>query len=104
MTSATSCPACCTEASKSLLTALDNLRPTLDTLRARQAELLPTFRSLILLGKSVQRAAPGDYLNISGTIQFLLNAPPARPQRGGVIHAGSEPAARRAGCGDRANC
>jgi ABC-type transporter Mla subunit MlaD len=78
---------------QSLLADLDNLRPTLDALRARRAELLPTFRSLILLGKSVQRAAPGDYLNISGTIQFLLNAPPARPQPGGVIHQGAEPTA-----------
>jgi phospholipid/cholesterol/gamma-HCH transport system substrate-binding protein len=76
-----------------LVTDLDNLRPTLDSLRAQQAKLLPTFRSLIELGKSVQRAAPGDYLNISATIQFLLNAPPARPKPGGYIHAGAEPAA-----------
>jgi len=75
----------------SLITDLDNLRPTLATLRARQAELLPTFRSLIELGKSVQRAAPGDYLNISGTIQFLLSAPPARPPRGGTVRPGAEP-------------
>lgn len=77
---------------RALITDLDNLRPTLDTLRARQSELLPTFRSLIKLGKSVQRAAPGDYLNIDGTIQFLLNAPPARPPRGGTVRQGAEPA------------
>lgn len=76
---------------RALLTDLDNLRPTLDALRARQAQLLPTFRALIELGKSVRRAAPGDYLNISATIQFLLNAPPARPPKGGVIHHGAEP-------------
>jgi phospholipid/cholesterol/gamma-HCH transport system substrate-binding protein len=76
---------------RALLTDLDNLRPTLDALRARQAQLLPTFRALIELGKSVRRAAPGDYLNISATIQFLLNAPPARPPTGGVIHHGAEP-------------
>jgi phospholipid/cholesterol/gamma-HCH transport system substrate-binding protein len=75
-----------------LLTDFDNLRPTLDALRARQDELLPAFRSLIKLGKSVRRAAPGDYLNISGTIEFLLDAPPARPKKGGVIHQGAEPA------------
>ncbi len=74
-----------------LLADLDNLRPTLDALRARQDELLPTFRALIELGKSVRRAAPGDYLNISATIQFLLDAPPARPKKGGVIHEGAEP-------------
>jgi phospholipid/cholesterol/gamma-HCH transport system substrate-binding protein len=74
-----------------LVTDLDNLRPTLDSLRAQQSKLVPTFRSLIPLGKSVQRAAPGDYLNISATIQFLLNAPPARPRPGGFVHPGAEP-------------
>jgi phospholipid/cholesterol/gamma-HCH transport system substrate-binding protein len=74
-----------------LLADFDNLRPTLDSLRARQDELLPTFKSLIQLGKSVRRAAPGDYLNISATIQFLLEAPAARPKPGGVIHSGAEP-------------
>jgi phospholipid/cholesterol/gamma-HCH transport system substrate-binding protein len=74
-----------------MLADFDNLRPTLDSLRARQRELLPTFDSLIALGNAVRRAAPGDYLNISGTIQFLLDAPPARPHPGGVVHPGSEP-------------
>ncbi len=73
-----------------LLADFDNLRPTLASLRARQDELIPTFESLITLGRRVQRAAPGDYLNVSATIQFLLNAPPARPQPGGVVHGGSE--------------
>jgi phospholipid/cholesterol/gamma-HCH transport system substrate-binding protein len=77
-----------------LLTDFDNLRPTLDALRARQDELIPTFDSLIKLGKSIKRAAPGDYVNISGTIQFLLNAPPARPKKGGVVR--NEPAASNA--------
>jgi phospholipid/cholesterol/gamma-HCH transport system substrate-binding protein len=74
-----------------LLTDFDNLRPTLDALHARQRELLPTFRALIRLGRSVRRAAPGDYLNISATIQFLLDAPPARPRPGGVVRPGAEP-------------
>jgi phospholipid/cholesterol/gamma-HCH transport system substrate-binding protein len=74
-----------------MLADFDNLRPTLDSLRARQDELLPTFRALIRLGKSIRRAAPGDYLNISATIQFLLNAPPAHPKPGGVVHPGAEP-------------
>jgi phospholipid/cholesterol/gamma-HCH transport system substrate-binding protein len=68
-----------------LLTDFDNLRPTLDALRARQNELVPTFDSLIKLGQSIARAAPGDYVNISGTIQFLLNAPAAHPRAGGVV-------------------
>lgn len=79
-----------------LLADFDHLRPTLDALRARQQELLPTFRSLIQLGRSVRRAAPGDYLNISATIQFLLNAPPARPRKGGVVRPGAEPGAEPA--------
>jgi phospholipid/cholesterol/gamma-HCH transport system substrate-binding protein len=74
-----------------MLADFDNLRPTLDSLHARQSELLPTFNALIELGKAVRRAAPGDYLNISGTIQFLLDAPAARPKQGGVVHAGAEP-------------
>jgi phospholipid/cholesterol/gamma-HCH transport system substrate-binding protein len=74
-----------------LLADFDNLRPTLNSLRARQGELLPTFQALIELGKAVRRAAPGDYLNVSATIQFLLEAPPARPKPGGVVHDGAEP-------------
>jgi phospholipid/cholesterol/gamma-HCH transport system substrate-binding protein len=76
---------------QALMTDLDNLRPTLDSLRAQQSKLVPTFRSLIRLGKSVRRAAPGDYLNISATIQFLLNAAPDRPRPGGFVHRGAEP-------------
>lgn len=75
-----------------LLADFDNLRPTLDALRARQRELLPTFRSLIAVGQAVNRAAPGDYLNVAATVQFLLEAPPARPTKGGIIHSGAEPA------------
>jgi phospholipid/cholesterol/gamma-HCH transport system substrate-binding protein len=75
-----------------MLADFDNLRPTLDALRARQDELLPTFKALIDVGKAIDRAAPGDYLNVSVTIQFLLEAPPARPKKGGVVHRGAEPA------------
>lgn len=66
-----------------LLTDLDNLRPTLDALRARQGELIPTMRSLSALGQAVQHAAPGDYVKVSADVQFLLDAPPARPTAGG---------------------
>jgi phospholipid/cholesterol/gamma-HCH transport system substrate-binding protein len=83
-----------------LVADLDNLRPTLNSLRAQQAQLLPTFHSLIQLGKAVQRAAPGDYLNIGGTIQFLLNSPPARPHPGGFIHRGAEPGTAEAAPND----
>ncbi len=44
------------------------------------------------MGKAVNRAAPGDYLNVAATIQFLLEAPAARPTKGGIIHSGAEPA------------
>lgn len=73
-----------------LISDLNNLQPTLDSLHARESELLPTFRSLIKLGKAVDRAAPGDYLNLSATVEFLLEAPAARPKPGGVIHPGAE--------------
>lgn len=74
-----------------LLTDFDNLRPTLAALRRRESILVPTFRSLIKVGKLLRRAAPGDYLNVSGTVQFLLNADPARPTKGGIVRSGAEP-------------
>lgn len=74
-----------------MLADFDNLRPTLDSLRARQDELIPTMQALTELGRSVNRAAPGDYVNLSATIEFLLNAPPARPSEGGVVR--NEPTA-----------
>jgi phospholipid/cholesterol/gamma-HCH transport system substrate-binding protein len=88
-----------------MLADFDNLRPTLDALRARQDQLLPTFRSLIAVGKAVNRAAPGDYLNVSATIQFLLEAPAAHPKPGGVVHPGAETtrASRSAGAGGPAD-
>jgi phospholipid/cholesterol/gamma-HCH transport system substrate-binding protein len=67
----------------SLIADFDNLRPTLDSLRARQNELLPTMRSLIKFGKLINRAAPGDYLNLGVDIKVLLNDPGERPARGG---------------------
>ncbi|HEV7207015.1 MAG TPA: MCE family protein [Jatrophihabitans sp.] len=70
-----------------LLADLDNLRPTLDALRARQNELIPAMRSLSALGRAVQHAAPGDYVKVSATVEFLLNAPPARPDAGGNTSA-----------------
>lgn len=73
----------------SLLTDLDNLQPTLNALRQRDGELIPTMQALTKLGTSFRRAAPGDYLNISGTIQFLLNAPPAKPKPGGSTGTGT---------------
>jgi phospholipid/cholesterol/gamma-HCH transport system substrate-binding protein len=74
-----------------MLTDFDNLRPTLDSLRARENQLVPTFDSLITLGQAIDRAAPGDYLNVSGTIQFLLENTGAKPKAGGTVRAGAEP-------------
>lgn len=62
-----------------IVAEFDTLRPTLDALQSSEANLLPTFNALINFGKLINRAAPGDYLNISATVQFLLNAPPQRP-------------------------
>lgn len=72
---------------RALLNDLDNLRPTLDALQARQSELIPTMRSLSALGRAVEHAAPGDYVKVSASVQFLLNAPPARPAAGGNTSA-----------------
>jgi phospholipid/cholesterol/gamma-HCH transport system substrate-binding protein len=65
-----------------LLTDFDNLRPTLDSLRARQNELVPTMKSLIKFGQLIDRATPGDYINVAANINVLLNAPAARPNAG----------------------
>ncbi|MCW2496884.1 MCE family protein [Jatrophihabitans sp.] len=62
-----------------ILTDVDELHPTLDSLRASAADLLPTMTSLISFGRLFDRAAPGDYLNIDATVEFLLDAPAQRP-------------------------
>ena len=55
------------------------LRPTLDSLKASADQLVPTMNSLITFGNLFDRAAPGDYLNVDATIEFLLDAPAQRP-------------------------
>jgi hypothetical protein len=37
------------------------------------------MNSLITFGNLFDRAAPGDYLNVDATIEFLLDAPAQRP-------------------------
>lgn len=59
-----------------LLADLDALRPTLDALDATRDQLIPTADSLIRFGTLIRRAAPGDYLNLAVTIQFLFDTPP----------------------------
>jgi phospholipid/cholesterol/gamma-HCH transport system substrate-binding protein len=70
-----------------MLADFDRLRPTLDALQASDSNLLPTFNSLINFGKLIDRATPGDYLNLSITVQFLLNATPQRPAPSGQASA-----------------
>jgi len=72
-----------------MLTFFDQLRPTLDSLRASQGDLIPTFDSLIRFGKLFDQATPGDYLNVDLTVQFLLEATPQRPVPGGSKGAGT---------------
>ena len=74
-----------------LFADFDALRPTLDALRASESTLVPSMDSLIRFGQLFDRAAPGDYLNLDVTIQFLLNAAPQRPVAGGIVHPDSEP-------------
>jgi len=57
----------------------DELRPTLDSLKSSAGQLVPTMTSLITFGQLFDRAAPGDYLNVDATIEFLLDAPAQRP-------------------------
>jgi hypothetical protein len=66
---------------------LDDLRPTLDNLRAADDKLVPTFKSLIRFGKLFDRAAPGDYVNISGVVIGLLNSKPALPNKHGEVRS-----------------
>ena len=74
-----------------MVATLDNLAPTLDALRAADADLIPTFNSLIRFGKLFDRAAPGDYVNINGTIVGLLGTTnhPYLPPKGGVKNSAS---------------
>ena len=67
------------QSQSAILADLDSLRPTLDSLSANAAQLVPTMNSLITFGNLFDRAAPGDYLNVDATIEFLLNAPAQRP-------------------------
>lgn len=64
-----------------MLADFDALRPTLDALTATQSQLLPTMDSLIRFGQLFQKAAPGDYLNLMVTVQFLFDAAPQHPQK-----------------------
>lgn len=72
-----------------MLTDFDNLRPTLDALRAREGELIPTFRSLITLGQKLRSAAPGDYFTATGIGTFLEAAPGSKPPPHGTLHQGA---------------
>lgn len=62
-----------------LLADLDELRPTLDALAGSRNQLVPMFDSLVRFGNLLDRATPGDYLNLDVTAELLLNAEPQRP-------------------------
>lgn len=70
-----------------ILADFDQLRPTLDSLKDSAGQLVPTMNSLITFGNLFDRAAPGDYLNIDATIEFLLDAPAQRPSLPGAASA-----------------
>lgn len=72
-----------------ILADFDALRPTLDSLQASAGQLVPTMNSLITFGALFDRAAPGDYLNINATIEFLLDAPAQRPSLPGNSASGA---------------
>ena len=62
-----------------VLRKLNTVIPTLDSLKSSAGQLVPTMTSLITFGQLFDRAAPGDYLNVDATIEFLLDAPAQRP-------------------------
>ncbi len=64
-----------------LLADFDLLRPTLDALAESRTRLIPTFESLVHFGKLLDRATPGDYLNLDTTAQFLFDTPAQHPGR-----------------------
>lgn len=76
-----------TRGQNALLNDLDELRPVLDSVSADAANLIPAMQALTAFGEKLDSAAPGDYLNLNGTIQFLLDNPgekvPAAPPTGG---------------------
>lgn len=52
-----------------LLSDLDDLAPTLDTLVSLRGKLGSTLRGLLDFARLLDRAIPGDYLNLVGTIK-----------------------------------
>ena len=52
-----------------LLTDLDDLAPTLDTLVSLRGKLGSTLQGLLDFARLLNRAIPGDYLNLVGTIK-----------------------------------
>jgi phospholipid/cholesterol/gamma-HCH transport system substrate-binding protein len=52
-----------------LLTDLDDLAPTLDTLVSLRGKLGSTLQGLLDFARLLNRAIPGDYLNLVGKIQ-----------------------------------
>ena len=71
------------QSQSNILAIFDNLRPTLDSLRATDSTLIPTFNSLINFGNEFQQAAPGDYVNSAATVDILWDAPAVLPAKGG---------------------
>jgi phospholipid/cholesterol/gamma-HCH transport system substrate-binding protein len=67
------------QSQSAIISDFAELQPTLDSLRSSAGQLVPTMNSLITFGKLFDRAAPGDYLNVDATIEFLLDAPAQRP-------------------------
>jgi hypothetical protein len=80
------------ESQSSILTDFDHLRPTLDSLKQSADQLVPTMNSLITFGTLFDRAAPGDYLNVDATIEFLLDAPAQRPSLPSTTNATTQSA------------
>lgn len=55
-----------------LISDLNSLEPSLNSLVANEGTLVPTVQSLILFGQKVAKALPGDYLLGDANITFLF--------------------------------
>lgn len=70
-----------------ILSDFDSLRPVLDSVGRNVDIIVPTMNALTTFGAALRSAAPGDYLNVDGAIQFLLDNNGEKPTLPPPTHA-----------------
>jgi phospholipid/cholesterol/gamma-HCH transport system substrate-binding protein len=88
------------QSQSAMVADFDELRPTLDQLTATESDLIPTFQALTRFGTLVNRATPGDYVNVSATVYLMNSANPDTPGHSGQKNSGASNG-RRTGTGGR---